>query len=179
MKNLRNRIILSCAAFSLASFAIMANADEHHWDSCKDQANKDQCVHAQMDKFRAEHEQKLHDALKITAAQEPAWKALTDNFHQQMDAARADHEKMPSNADMEKLSAPDRLQNHLAMMQKKMTMMQNHLTALKSFYAVLTPDQQAIMNKEIARMMRHRHHRWHHHDWHHDDTPPAQAPAKP
>ena len=178
MNNLKKKIILGCAAISIAAFTFAANADDHHWNSCKDQANKEECMHAQMEKFRTEHEQKLHDELKITAAQEPAWKALTDNFHEQMEAMRADHKTLPSHADMEKLSAPDRLQNHLAMMQKKMAMMQNHLTALKSFYAVLTPEQQTIMNNEIARMERHQRH----HHWHHDDGAvppmPAQAPAR-
>jgi hypothetical protein len=96
MNNLKKKIILGCAAISIAAFAFAANADDHHWNSCKDQANKEECMHAQMEKFRAEHEQKLHDRLKITAAQEPAWKAFTDNFHQQMEAMQADHKAMPA-----------------------------------------------------------------------------------
>jgi protein CpxP len=187
MDNLKKKILLSCAAISMAAFTFAASADEHHGNSCKDQANKEECMHAQMDKFRAEHEKKLHDELKITAAQEPAWKAFTDNFNQQMDAMRADHKAMPQRSDMEKLSGPERLQKHLDMMQKRMTMMQNHLAALKTFYAVLTPEQQTTMNKEIARFAHHRHQRWGHHDrhdWHHDGdrhdhANQSAAPAQP
>jgi len=179
MTNLKKKIILGCAAISMAAFSLAANADEHGWSTCKDQANKEECMHAQMEKFRAQHEQKLHDQLKITTVQEPAWKAFTDNFNQQMEAMNAAHKAMPARGEMEKLSAPERLQNHLDRMQKHMIMMQNQLASLKSFYAVLTPDQQTIMNKEIARFAHHRHHHWHDDDDRHDQTLPPQSPAKP
>lgn len=161
MNILNKRIILSCAAISIASVAFLANANEPHSSDCKDQASKEQCMDAHMDKDRAEHEKKLHDALKLTASQEPAWKTFTDSINQQMDSMHADHQPEPSHADMEKLSAPDRLQRHIDGMQKHLVTMQAHLASLKSFYAVLTPDQQTTMNKDIARVLHHRDHGMH------------------
>ena len=158
------RLILSCAFIGCTAFALFAGAQE--MSSCKDATNKDDCMHTQMAKHMQDHEAKLHDALKLTAAQEPAWKTFTDSIHQQMSAMQADHKTMPSHADMEKMAAPDLLENHIAMMQKQLTNMQNHLVALKAFYAVLTPDQQVTMNKAAAMMARHMHGHGeeHHHD---------------
>jgi len=154
------RFILSCTVIGFTSIALMAGAQEAA--SCKDAASKDDCMHAQMAKHMQDHEAKLHDSLKLTAAQEPAWKTFSDSIHQQMSAMQAEHKTMPSKADMDKLSAPEKLENHLAMMQKHMTAMQNHLTALKTFYAVLTPEQQAIMNTAMAKMAQHMHGEHHH-----------------
>jgi protein CpxP len=137
--------------------ALLAGAQEHMSSACKDAANKDDCMQTQMDKHMQEHEAKLHDSLKLTAAQEPAWKTFTDSLHQQMAAMQADRKSMPSHSDMAKMSAVDRMENHLAMMQKHVTMMQNHLTALKTFYTVLSPEQQVTMNKAVEKMERHMH----------------------
>ncbi|PRC92019.1 Spy/CpxP family protein refolding chaperone [Solimicrobium silvestre] len=182
MSNMKQRLVHACAAIGLASFALLAGAQEHQWNSCKDQANKEECRHAQMAKFQAMHEAKLHDSLKITAAQEPAWKTFTESLHQQRDAMMAQRHEMPAHADMEKMSAPERLEKHLAMMQKHQAQMQTLLTSLKAFYAVLTPEQQVTMDKHVARFMKHRHHH-HHHHWHHHHGVPQgehkvdQAPA--
>jgi len=161
------RLIAGCALIGLTSLALLAGAQEHQFGPCKDVTSKDDCMQTQMEKHmqaQADREAKLHDALKLTAAQEPAWKALTDNFHQQMTAMQADRKSMPTPAAMEKMSAPERMENHLAMMQKHLAMMQTQLTALKSFYAVLTPEQQATMNTAMEKMAKH----WHH--GHHDDA---------
>lgn len=147
------RFILSCAVIGITSVALFASAQES--GTCKDAAAKDDCMHTQMAKHMQEHEAKLHDSLKLTAAQEPAWKTFSDSVHQQMADMQAEHGAMPSHADMEKMSAPMRLENHLNTMQKHLTMMQTHLTALKSFYTVLSPDQQVIMDKAMEKMSHH------------------------
>ncbi|MET3107234.1 protein CpxP [Oxalobacteraceae bacterium GrIS 2.11] len=159
MMNMKKTILLSCAAVGFAAFALLAGAQEH--GACKDQANMENCMQAHMEKHMAEREAKLHSALNLTTAQEPAWKALSDSFHQQMAAMEAQHKAMPAKADMDKMSAPDRLANHLTMMQNHITMMQSQLAALKTFYAVLTPEQQTTMNKEMAHFEQRGHHGMH------------------
>jgi len=160
------RFMLGLAAVGLTSLALGALAQEHGNDACKDAADKADCMHAQMDRHIQEHEARLHDALKLTATQEPAWKTLTDSIHQQMAAEEAERKTRPAHSDTEKLSAPQKLEEHLAMMQKHLSAMQTRLAALKSFYAVLSPEQQATMNSALAKMERHRFQSrdWHHHD---------------
>jgi len=168
------RLIAGCALITMTSLALLAGAQDHPWSACKDATNQDDCMQVQMDKQMEKHRQaqadretKLHDALKLTPAQEPAWKALTDHFHQQMTAMQADRQSMPTRAAMEKMSAPERMENHLMMMQKHLAMMQTELSALKSLYAVLTPEQQATMNAAMNKMAQQsqRWQRWQH--WQH------------
>lgn len=85
----------------------------------------------------------LHDQLKLTAAQEPAWKtyiaAVTPT---EMGKHWGDHEAMA------KMSAPERLEKHIAMNKERDARMASHLASMKTFYAVLTPEQQQIFNKQ-------------------------------
>lgn len=160
----KKRILSGCLVISFAVFSMLAAAQEHSKNSCKDQPNPQDCMHKKMEHSRAEHEAKLHAALKLSPAQEPAWKTYTDSLHQQMAAAEADHKTMSSHADMEKMSMPDRLAQHLAMEQKRLTMMQSYLAALKTFYAVLTPGQQTTMDKAAQHFMHDHLHHQHHED---------------
>ena len=104
-----------------------------------------------------EHMQKrqtaLHDQLKLTAAQEPAWKtyvaAVTPT---DMGKQGGDH------AAMEKMSAPERLEKHIAMSKERDARMATHLAALKTFYVVLTPEQKQLFDKQTMHGGKHGHH---------------------
>ena len=168
MNTLRKKLLLCSAVISIASFTFLASAEERSLNACNDQANKEECMHAQLEKRFAEHETKLHDALKLSAAQEPAWKSFTESNHQQLLTTEADHKIRPSPADLEKMSAPEQLQSHLTMMQKQLAMMQNHLSALNTFYATLSSEQQQTMNTEMNNLAQH-HHRYPLHDSGHQD----------
>lgn len=98
---------------------------------------------ARMEKYHEQHLAKLHDKLKLTAQQEPAWKKFTAVN------PMADKSLRPDPAEMEKLNAPQRLEKgleHMKTMEAKMT---EHLAALKEFYAVLTPEQQKIFDDQM------------------------------
>jgi hypothetical protein len=95
----------------------------------------------------------LHDKLKLNASQEAAWKtyvaAITPPQQQQR----------PERGDWEKLSAPDRMEKMLAMMKEREAMMSNHLQAMKTFYATLSPLQKQIFDDNVGGgpAMRHHH----------------------
>ncbi len=176
MTTIQHRLILCCAVLGFVSTSLWASAQEQPWNACKDQADKAACMHAQMEKHVAEHETRLHDALKLTAAQESAWTSFTESMHQQRSAMMAEHQgppPAPSRADMEKIPAPDLLEHHVTQMQKHLATLQAHLAALKTFYAVLTPDQQTVMNKEVRQFS----HRQHEHCFHHDERDHGQPPG--
>ena len=175
MNTMKKRLLISCAALSLVSITLLASAQERSGSDCKTQTNAQDCRQAKMAEFQAKHVAKLHDALKITAAQEPAWKSFTDSVHPQV--AMMPPAKI-SREEMEKMSAPERLEKHLAMQQKHLEMMQTHLAALKTFYAVLTPEQQTVMNKEVAHMER-QHHGKMGHEGHWGGKPDQTPPAPP
>lgn len=95
----------------------------------------------------------LHDQLKLTPAQEPAWKTyVAAATPTDMGKRWSDH------GAMEKMSAPERLEKHIAISKERDARMTSHLAALKTFYAVLTLEQQQIFNKQTMYGGKHGHH---------------------
>jgi Spy/CpxP family protein refolding chaperone len=80
------------------------------------------------------HHKMLHDALKLTAEQEPGWKKLIDSEQPKPSAAQP--------VDWSKLTAPQRAEKMLELSKVRQEQMGEHVVALKAFYATLTPVQQ-------------------------------------
>ncbi len=87
-------------------------------------------------KMMEQHHTQLHDALKLTAEQEPAWKKLIES-EQPRPALSGGHPE-----DWAKLNAPERAEKMLELSKARQVQMTEHVAALKTFYAVLTPEQQ-------------------------------------
>jgi protein CpxP len=94
----------------------------------------------------AKHLAEMHDKLKLSAAQEPAWKTFTDAV---TPGAMPVH---PDRAAMEKLTAPERMEKMLALSKERQVKMETRLAALKTFYAVLTPEQKKIVDASHGHM---------------------------
>jgi hypothetical protein len=92
----------------------------------------------------------LKTELKLTAAQEPAWQAFSTKAKEQMATMK---DMKQSKADDAKLSAPDRMDQHLAQMTKRMAGMQTMNAAVKDLYAVLTPEQRTAADQHFSHMM--------------------------
>ena len=108
----------------------------------------------QMREKMAQRQAALHDKLKLTAAQEPAW---TNYVAASTPSGGKDGKAGWGNrAEMEKLSVPERMEKQIAMSKERDARMNARLTALKPFYAALTPEQKQIFNQETS------HGRWHH-----------------
>ena len=87
-------------------------------------------------KMLEQHHHQLHDALKLTAEQEPAWKTLIES--EQSGPAMSSRQT----EDWSKLNAPERAERMLELAKARQVQMTEHVTALKGFYATLTPEQQ-------------------------------------
>lgn len=100
------------------------------------------------------HLQKLKADLKLSADQEPAWVALTSAM---ASPVRPSH---PPQADMEKLSMPERLEKMKLLMTQfhevRMAELEKHAAAVKTFYAVLTPEQKKIFDARAMPGWMHR-----------------------
>lgn len=112
-----------------------------------------------------QHHKKVHDALKLTAEQEVAWKKLVDSEHPM-------HKPEPGKAeDWAKLTTPERADKMLERMKTHEAAMTSHIAVLKEFYAVLTPEQRKIFDDSHRNTrrdgMRGKH-----------MSPPAVAPVK-
>jgi hypothetical protein len=87
----------------------------------------------------------LHAALRITAAQEDAWRAFmaaSTPDPEQAARQRAAQQMLPG------LTAPQRVDLSIAAMQADLATMRQRGAALKAFYATLTPAQQATFDRE-------------------------------
>jgi protein CpxP len=152
MNILRKSIILGLTVLSLGSAAMAAPAQEapraHDYAATKfDPAKRAEQIE--------KRQQKLHDALKLTANQEPAWKTYLAAIKPQQPAGRADR------AAFKELTAPQRMEKRLEMSKARTTHQETRLEALKTFYAVLTPEQQKVFDqhshdgKRKLRLQRH------------------------
>lgn len=91
----------------------------------------------QMHQRHAEHQTQLKAALKLTASQEAAWNAFAKatepnpNLHPPL-----------SREDWAKLTTPQRMEKMQALRAERDARMAKRMDAVKTFYAVLTPEQQ-------------------------------------
>lgn len=105
----------------------------------------------------------LHAKLKLTAAQEPAWKTFVDQSRPpQRDPNAKPRDRAAERAAWAQLTTPERMEKFLAGMQAREQFMTARLNAVKTFYAVLSPEQQKTFDKEFAHGPFGRHHGHHH-----------------
>jgi protein CpxP len=108
------------------------------------------------------HMTRLHDALKLTSAQETAW----TEFSNKMKPVKMDNRGMQDWKDM---STPDRLDKMLANMKSREQTMGERATNVRTFYAALSQEQQKTFDRRF-REFQSRHHRhgrhasWDEHD---------------
>ena len=87
------------------------------------------------------HQQRLHDALKLTAQQEPAW----SKFQETHPFAQAG--QRPAPAEFTNLPAPERAEKMLELQKQHQEAMSKHVAALKEFYGQLTPEQKKTFDE--------------------------------
>jgi protein CpxP len=154
MKTLHKAFAIGAAVISFGVAALPATAEEgpqHQYAATKFDPVK---MQERMD----QHAKRMHDALKITPAQEGAWQAylsaMKSNMPQRGQFDRAAFKDMP---------APQRMEKHIEMAKAHIARMESNLAATKTFYATLTPEQQKVFDekashfghREHGRMMQH------------------------
>lgn len=160
MKLLKNTIALSLTAVTLlagagvyaqqkndaTNAASPASAPNRSAEQGKRMQQRHQAMQAGMEK----HHARLHEQLKLTPQQEGAWTAFMEATKPRQapmsDAAKAERQAMAS------MNAPERMEKMLGHAKDRLARMQQHLDALKTFYAVLTPEQQKIFDASHQRM---------------------------
>lgn len=86
--------------------------------------------------------------LKITTEQEPLWNAYTEKM--KLEAGKG-MKAMRDSAD-DKLSAPERMTKMQSLMEERLAAMKGVHESFSRLYAVLTPEQKAIADKQAAMM---------------------------
>ncbi len=90
----------------------------------------------------AKRAQVVHDKLNLNSDQEVAWKAMETAMKPPADRKRLDI------AEMEKLTAPERMEKMIEQMKLHEETMGVRLNAVKEFYAKLSLEQQKTFDKE-------------------------------
>lgn len=89
-----------------------------------------------------QHQQRLHDTLKLTPQQEPAWSKFQESH------PFAGRSNRPDPAEMVKLTAPERAEKMLEFQKQHQDAMGKHVAAMKDFYAQLTPEQRKVFDEQ-------------------------------
>jgi LTXXQ motif family protein len=89
----------------------------------------------------------LKSELKITAAQESAWKTFSDQAKQQADAMQ---KLMTSVQGSAQATAPERLELRNQVMKQRQEQMAKGTAAFKDLYAVLSPEQKALADQRVG-----------------------------
>lgn len=89
----------------------------------------------------------LKSVLKITPAQEPAFKAFSDQRKQQVEAMLALRAGAQGGVPA---TAPERLELRNQFIKKRQELMEKTTTAFKDLYAALTPEQKALVDQRIG-----------------------------
>jgi protein CpxP len=99
---------------------------------------------------------KVKEKLQITPAQEGAWANWITAIQPSANLQR------PDRAALEQVTTPQRIDQMRALRTQRSVIMDRRAEATKTFYAALTPAQQALFDAGAARMGRHGHGGHHH-----------------
>jgi hypothetical protein len=94
---------------------------------------------AQRAEMRRKRLQELHEKLALQPEQEAAWQAFID---------KTPPPSPPPWEDLQSLKAPQRLERMLDHLRQQQVHLEQHLAALKEFYAQLSPQQQEIFDRQ-------------------------------
>lgn len=146
MNTIRKSLMIGLGALCMGTATLAAHAAEPSHDHAvkqDDHAARQKANGNRHAEGMARHMAALHDKLKLSSAQEPAWAAFIAAAKPQTPAER------PDRASVAKMTAPERLETWITMSQARLAAQQNALTALKTFYAELTPEQKKIFDDNV------------------------------
>lgn len=162
MKSLNKSLLAVAAALTMGAAALGAQAQTQ---APQQNPNHPHLTQAQRQAKRAEYmaqrAAKLHADLGITSAQESAWSAFVASMKPSASGQHMDRAAWAG------LSAPQRMQKLIDLQKQRTAMMEQRLTALNTFYSVLTPQQKQVFDAETAQMRQHRFGHGMHGDWQH------------
>jgi len=91
---------------------------------------------------------RLHSALRLRPDQEGAWRTFEQAS---MPSDQEDARRQDAFQRMGQMRAPQRMDLSIQMMRSDLQDMERRADALKTFYATLSPDQQATFDRETMR----------------------------
>lgn len=151
MNTIRTHLVVVLALLGMGSTAAMAQsaapeARPAHAMTAEQRA-------ASMSEHWNKRAARLHDALQLTGGQEAAWTAYQSAVRPAPKLAPPAGER----AAWQSLSAPQRLDNMIAMSEQHTAHMKATVGALNTFYSVLNPAQKKVFDQQFMGGGRHGH----------------------
>jgi periplasmic protein CpxP/Spy len=147
MNTLHKSIVIAVASLGLGTAALAASNPDVastggscHWGAFGSHGAKSA-------EHMAKRQAALHDSLNLSAPQEAAWNSFTAKLQATAPAA-------PQAAPAATLTAPERADRMVALLQNAQQQAAVRAQAVKEFYVVLSPEQQKIFDSQF----RGRHH---------------------
>lgn len=150
LNTVRSSLVISLAVLGLGGSALVAQAQESNPKAASVEGH-----HGERAAHLAKRQARLHDALKLTAAQEPAWAAWSAASKPGERPARGERGQWAGK------SAPERMEQQLEMAKKHVAHLETRLAALNTFYATLTPEQKKVFDEQGMRRGQHGKHKRH------------------
>jgi Spy/CpxP family protein refolding chaperone len=142
MTTLRKHVLVALAVLGMGGAGVAVQAQTAPPEGRHANAVTQEQRMAKMDEHFAKRQAKLHDALHLTPAQEPAWATYQAALKPgAMMGAHGDR------ASWAALSAPARMEKMIALSKQHTALMETRLAALNTFYALLTPAQKQVFDK--------------------------------
>lgn len=135
MNTLRKNVLIALAVLGMGSTALAVQAQTAAPEGRYAHAATQEQRMAKWGEQFAKRQAKLHDSLQLTAGQESAWAAYQAAIKPAAMGMHGDR------ADWAAMSAPARMEKMIAMSKQRTAAMESHLSALNTFYSVLTPAQ--------------------------------------
>jgi periplasmic protein CpxP/Spy len=160
MKTYRKHVLAALSALTLGACALGAHAQttDQAAPAARHGMQHQKPTPEQRAQFRAQRIAKLHDALKITPAQENAWNAFVASMQP---PAHREHDR----AAWANLTAPERMAKMIDMQKQRTAALEQRQGALNTFYSVLSTDQKKTFDEKAAHFGHGRgmHRGWQHH----------------
>jgi Spy/CpxP family protein refolding chaperone len=151
MNNFRKNVLIGLTVLGMGS-AIGAQAQDTPDGRHANAATQEQ-RQAKMAEFQAKRFARLHDELKITPAQENAFRAYVSAM-QPKPMAKGER------SNFKEMTAPQRAEQMIAMQKQRTAEMEAHLPALNALYAVLSPEQKKTLDQVGMHHHGHGGHGW-------------------
>ena len=156
MNSIRKSIIIGLTALGMGSASLAAVAQAPAAQDGRPQLTQEQRAakiaerKAKRVERMAQRQAKLHDALRLTSAQEGAWRDYQAAIKPE---PRGERKRMDRDA-YKAMSAPQRMEMRIAMQKERTARMESRLNATKAFYAQLTAEQRKTFD-DTVKMKRH------------------------
>jgi protein CpxP len=147
MKQLINRMVLPGITVAMLGLTTSALAQWGDPNGGGQGMGRDS---GRMEQMREQRQQALHDKLKLNGDQENAWQKFVATGKE-----LRPKKQRPDPLEFAGLTAPQRMEKMLGRMHDREERMTKMLGALKTFYAVLTPQQQRIFDDSMPQPGEH------------------------